>query len=81
MARIDIDIEDHLDEVSTSNLIKELQARKDRKKVGRNLDGDEFNIYAELKIDNLSDVMKFEHFMKKFRNIPEQTIDDFLNQY
>jgi len=86
MARVqvDVDIEDYLDEVQTIDLEKELESRRNRsiKKMTRHEKDDfNFNVYCELKIDNLSDVMKFEHFMKKFRNIPESVIDSFLNNY
>lgn len=86
MASIDVDIEDYLYEVSTRDLEEELRTRNDLSPdVKKRLKLDEpfrmQEIMADLGIDNIPDVCKFEHFMKKFRNIPENEIDDFLNKY
>jgi hypothetical protein len=63
---VDVDIEDHLDEISTIDLIDEL---KDR-------DG-----IAKLLTDNLADEMKLEEFLEKFKNIPQAELTTFLNNY
>jgi len=86
MASIDIDIEDYLDEVSTRFLEKELERRTDKSTITqKRLELPEYfkmkEIMAELGIDNMPDVCKFEHFIKKFKDIPEVAIDNFLNQY
>lgn len=87
MASIDFDPEDYLDEVSTRYLEAELERRSDKntkqpKKYNGELKEWEMKeITEQLRITNLSDVLKFEHFMKKFRNIPESEIDNFLNRY
>ena len=79
MASIYFDIADYLDEASTFELEKELNKRLAKKKCETDTDMDV--VISELKIDGLSDVLKFEHFMRKFRNIPESELDDFLNKY
>ena len=80
MASIDFDIADYLHEASIFELEKELNKRLASKKkceTGTYMDV----VISELKIDALSDVLKFEHFMMKFRNIPESELDEFLNKY
>lgn len=63
---VDVDIEDHLDEVSTRDLIDELKGR-----VG----------IAKALADNLADEMKMEEFLEKFKNIPQAELTTFLNNY
>lgn len=73
MARIDIDIEDYLDEVSTYNLISELEDRKldkentDRLRAIIQKEGIVGKI-NELRSLSLADSMKLEEFLETFKN-------------
>ena len=86
MAYVDIDIEDHLDEVDTRVLISELKSRKlseaETKEIDKWANDDDMKEVMELlKITSLSDIMKFEAFINCFRDIPEAELDEFLNKY
>lgn len=90
MAYIDIDIEDHLDEVSSIDLINELKSRKDHrskeflKELNEELkiDAETTNrIYEFLQLKSVRDKLKFEAFMNKFHNVPESELDNFLSKY
>lgn len=63
---VDVDIEDHLDEVSTIDLIDELKGRGG---------------ISKALTDNLADEMKLEEFLEKFRDIPQAELTTFLNNY
>lgn len=69
---VDVDIEDHLDEVDTEDLISELISRKEPV--------NSFNL-AKVLTDNLADEMKLEEFLEKFKNIPQAELTTFLNNY
>lgn len=69
---VDIDIEDHLDEVDTEDLISELISRKEPI---RSLE------LGKVITDNLADEMKLEEFLEKFKNIPQAELTTFLNNY
>jgi hypothetical protein len=71
MARIDIEIEDYLDEVSTYNLISELQNRKLDKENADRLRAiiQKENIVgkiSELRSLSLADSMRLEEFLETF---------------
>lgn len=66
--RVNVDIEDHLDEVDTEDLISELETRK----AGFN---------TKSLTDNLAYEMKLEEFLEKFKNIPQAELTTFLNNY
>jgi hypothetical protein len=72
MARIDIDIEDYLDEVGTYNLISELEDRRldkentDRLKAIIQKDG-VIGKLNELSSLSLSDLMKLEEFLETLK--------------
>lgn len=70
-ADVEIDIEDHLNEVDTNDLIAEL-----RKRIGG-----ESEVIAKALTDNLADEMKMEEFLEVFKNIRQAELTDFLNQY
>lgn len=75
MARIEVDIEDHLDEVKTIDLIDELVDRKDLCKLIT-----KENLIKYL-TDNLADEMKLEEFLEVFKNIPQAELTTFLKNY
>lgn len=77
---VDIDIEDYLDEVDTSDLIEELKSRKDRKDYN-GLDSITQEDMVKILTDNLADEMKLEEFLSKFKNIPQAELTTFLNNY
>ena len=86
MAYIDIDIEDHLDEVDTIYLINELKRRKvsqeEAKEINkRKIDDDKEEAMRLLKVNSLREVVKFEAFIKVFRDVPEAELDNFLSKY
>lgn len=86
MAYIDIDIEDHLDEVDTIYLINELKRRKaskeEMKEINRwKIDDEKQEAMQLLKVNSLREVVKFEAFIKVFRDIPETDLDEFLSKY
>ena len=86
MAYIDIDIEDHLDEVDTIYLINELKRRKvsqeETKEINKwKIDDDKEEAMRLLKVNSLREVVKFEAFIKVFRDIPESDLDEFLRKY
>jgi hypothetical protein len=72
MARIDIDIEDYLDEVSTYNLISELEDRRldkentDRLRAIIQKDG-VISKLNELSSLSLADLMKLEEFLETLK--------------
>jgi len=72
MARIDIEIEDYLDEVSTYNLISELEDRRldkentDRLRAIIQKDG-VISKLNELSSLSLADLMKLEEFLETFK--------------
>lgn len=86
MAYIDIDIEDHLGEVDTSDLIRELEDRtifpKDRKRLitALKLTDSEF-VEINSAPTSLRDVIKIEAFYAKYKDVPEADLDEFLNKY
>lgn len=65
---VEVDVEDHMDEVDTEDLIHELETRK----VGFN---------TKSLTDNLADEMKLEEFLEKFKNIPQAELTTFLKNY
>ena len=72
MARIDIEIEDYLDEVSTYNLILELENRKLNKEHIDKLriiirGGGLLEKLSELKSLSLADSIKIEEFLETFK--------------
>ena len=68
---VDIDIEDHLDEVDTDDLVRELKSRGEDGKI----------ISSIMGASSLRDISKIEAFIDKFKDIPESELDDFLNRY
>ena len=73
MALVDVDIEDYLDEVSTSNLIKELEIRKRRgnlsKENGKIIDLFEVDIPAWPPIKSVLDQQKQDWVIENWERI------------
>ena len=65
---VHIDIDEHLHEVSTDVLQEELKGR---------------GVQVEEKVIqlNLIDQIKFEEFMKVFKDVPQNEFDSFINKY
>ena len=84
MARIDIDIEDYLDEVSVYYLLKEIQSRKKRlsdseKKEVAELCSEFSKSEQEIDIiKTLHDSQKFDAFKLGFRNKTVEEIEKFF---
>ena len=86
MAYINIDIEDHIDEIDTDFLIRELKNRKlrkeDRKAVNSwALDDERKDALITLGVTSVRDVSKMEAFLEKYKDVPESDLDEFLNRY
>lgn len=73
---VDIDITDHLDEISTDELVEELKKRKAEKAVYNGI-----HTYKLFGAESLQDIMKVEAFINKYKDIPESELDAFLDQY
>ena len=71
-----IDIEDYIEEISTEDLVKELQSRTSDPAIYKSID-----VYRIFGAESLQDVIKVEAFLKKFKDVPESDLDNFLNKY
>lgn len=73
---IDVDIEDHLGDVSTQDLVEELKSRDEYgTATGKS------QVYSILGAESLQDVIKVEAFLLKYKDIPESELDEFLSKY
>jgi len=84
---IDVDMDDVLREADEDDLVYEIKRRnpkKIRELVKGLFDMEDFDMTIVFKIagvESLSDRIKFEAFIEKYRDIPEADLDEFLKKY